>query len=211
MTSPSSVLVISTWIPDDIADEFSAWCDVHHRGLLSVPGVRRARRFTVRSSSGSGGPGVLVTYELDDPSIPATDLWRQRGMAHGPLPPQIAERLRTTRRSMSIVAALPDVWWPPRRSTLLDVFSITDDRRVDDLVRGIGAMASTDPGPVTVRVLRDDEAPTIVLIDHDADDGRDVIDDLTDSSGANRSRWSVVFDEMAESAESPNEGPPAGP
>lgn len=192
--SPSTVLVVSSWLPDGVDEEFGRWCDAHHRGLLTVPGVRRARRFHRRSGSGSDAPDLLVTYELDDPAIARGDLWRERGAAPGPLPAGIAEGLRSTSRPMRVAGAVPATWWPPTPSTLLDVFALSDARRVDVLVQGMSTVVATD-GAVTVRVLRADESPALVLIDHREEDGHDLIEALTDASGANRSRWTVVFDE----------------
>lgn len=194
---PPAVLVVSSWIPDDVDEEFSVWCDSHHRGLLTIAGVRRARRFSRRSGSSGDAADVLVTYELDDADLVATDLWRERGTAHGPLPPSVAEGLRSTSRLMTIAASVPAAWWPPERSTLLDIFTLADAHRADVLVEGMAAMPAGDRGAVTVRVLRAADAPALVLIDHSEDEGHDVIDALTDASGANRTRWTVVFDETA--------------
>ena len=194
-TPPPFVLAISSWLPDGGGDEFDEWCDVHHRGLLTVPGVRRARRFTIRRGSSGDAPDVLVTYDLDDPTIVGTDLWRVRGGAAGPLPVNIAAGLRATTRTLAVAAALPAQWWPPARSTLLDVFTIADARRADALVAGMQGMAPDDAPVAIVRVLRADDAPALVFVDHSEEDGHDAIDLLTDASGANRTRWSVVFDE----------------
>lgn len=196
-TTPTAVLLVSTWFTADVGPEFGEWCDLHHRGLLTVPGVRRARRFESRSGSGADAPDVLVTYELDDSAIVGSDLWRERGTAHGPLPTSIAESLRTEVRSMTTAAAFPTVWWPPMPATLLDVFTVTGTSRVDALVTAVPMLTPTDDHDLTLRILRDDTDAALVLIDHDMADGRDAIDLLTDASGANRSRWTVVFDESA--------------
>ena len=200
-TAPEAALVVSTWLPEEFADEFATWCDAHHRGLLTVPGVRRARRFEVRSGSSSDSPDILVTYELDDASITSSTLWRERGMAHGPLPTEIAERLRTEVRPMGMAAAFPSRWWPPLAADLLDVFTVNGSTRVDALVDAVDLLAPDDDRIVTLRILRDTSETALVLIDHRADEGRDTIDLLTDASGAHRSRWTVVFDESADGGE----------
>lgn len=195
---PSATLLISTWLPTEFAEEFTLWCDAHHRGLLTVPGVRRARRFEVRSGSSADAPDILVTYELDDPSIVGSEQWRERGMAHGTLPSAIAERLRSEVRPMDIAAAFPTSWWPPMPAELLDVFTLTGTTRIDALVDAVALLAPDDDRVVTLRILRDESETALVLIDHMTDEGRDLIDLLTDASGAHRSRWAVVFDESAD-------------
>lgn len=196
--TPPAVLVVSSWLPGDVDEEFEAWCDAHHRALLELPGVRRARRFARRSGSSSDAPDVLVTYELDDASIATTESWRTQGASPGPVPASVASGLRATSRAMAIAGAVPARWWPPTPSTLLDVFTLADAHRVDALVTGMAAMVSDSTTDITVRVLRADGESSLVLIDHDEEDGHDAIDALTDSSGANRSRWTVVFDESAD-------------
>lgn len=197
-TSPTATLVISTWLPAEYAEEFAEWCDAHHRGLLTVPGVHRARRFEVRAGSSADAPDILVTYELDDPAVVGSPTWRERGTAHGALPSSIAERLRTDVRSMVTAAAYPPSWWPPVPAELLDVFTVTGTTRIDALVGAVDLLAPDDERIVTLRILRDDSETALVLIDHRADEGRDTIDLLTDASGAHRSRWTVVFDESAD-------------
>jgi len=162
-----------------------------------MPGVRRARRFEVRPGSSADSPDILVTYELDDPSVVGSTAWRERGTAHGALPSAIAERLRTDVRPMTLAGAYPSSWWPPRPAELLDVFTLTGASRVDALVEAVGLLGPDDDRIVTLRILTDDSDSALVLIDHRADDGRDIIDLLTDASGAHRSRWTVVFDESA--------------
>lgn len=196
-TAPTAALVISTWLPTEFAEEFAEWCDIHHRGLLTVPGVRRARRFEVRSGSSADAPDILTTYELDDPSIVGSPAWRERGTAHGALPSPIAERLRTDVRPMSMAASFPSSWWPPVPAELLDVFTVIGTTRIDALVDAVALLAPDDDRIMTLRILRDDTETALVLIDHRVDDGRDTIDLLTDASGAHRSRWTVVFDESA--------------
>jgi len=197
-TVPAWALVISTWLPTEFAEEFALWCDTHHRGLLTVPGVRRARRFEVRSGSSADAPDLLVTYELDDPSIVGSERWRERGMAHGALPSEIAERLRTEVRPMGMAAVYPSSWWPPEPVELLDVFTLAGTTRIDALVDAVARLTPDDDRIVTLRILRDESETALVLIDHRADEGRDTIDLLTDSSGAHRSRWTVVFDESTD-------------
>ena len=56
--------IVHTDIPDDIVDEYNAWYDEEHLPrLVTVPGVVRARRYTVVS----GNPRYLTAYELTDP------------------------------------------------------------------------------------------------------------------------------------------------
>ena len=195
--APAHLLMLRVWVPATARPDYDPWCDEHHRDLLRVPGVRRARRFGSEVRSTARRPDVLVTYELDDPSIIESDLWRAAGAASGPLPPTVAGSLRVERRLLRLAAALPDAWWPPKPSPRLDVFVLNDDRRMDGIV---ASMASVDVGaalPFTMRVLDDDTGPPLVLLDHHDEQGDDLLDALTGTSGANRSRWDVVFDESA--------------
>ena len=194
MTAPPALLFISSWIPEELVDEFAEWCDAHQRGLATVPGLRRARRFVLEEAPPADVPDMLTMYEVDSIELAGTDLWRERGFAHGPLPVAITGRLRSSRRDLTVVAALPTRWWPPRPSQRLDLFTLADRRSVDRLVAAFDAVTTDVPLPVTVRLLDGEGGPPLVLIDHHDDEGDDLIDLLTDASGANTSRWSVVFD-----------------
>lgn len=193
-STPSALLLLSTWLPEDLREPFADWCDAHQSALAGVPGVRRARRARFDEGSGGSAPDLLTMYEVDDIAITRSEVWRERSATAGPLPSMIAERLRSERRDLGVVTSLPRPWWPPRPSRRLDVFTLTDGRRAEEIARAIDAMSSDAATPVTLRVVGGDAGPSLVLIDHHDDDGDDLIDALTDTSGAYRSRWTIVFD-----------------
>lgn len=57
------IYIVATDIPEDVADEYVAWYDQEHLPrLVTVPGVRRARRFVATS----GSPKFLTAYNLDE-------------------------------------------------------------------------------------------------------------------------------------------------
>lgn len=192
--TPGSLLFISSWIPERFRESFAEWCDEHQRGLAAVPGMRRARRFVLEDAPPGDVPDMLTMYEVDSIELTRTTVWRERGLAHGPIPDSILEHLRSTRRDLELVAALPLHWWPPRISDRLDLFTLSDRRRVDRLVASMQALPMGETLPVTLRLLDGDGGSPLVLIDHHDDAGDGLIDMLTDASGANTSRWSVAFD-----------------
>lgn len=142
---------------------------------------------------------MLTMYEVDDIGITRSDEWRTAGSTPGPLPPTVAEVLRSERRDLTVMASLPSPWWPPRPSARLDVFSLTDPRRAEAIASTIATLPSDADAPVTLRLVGDDVGPPLVLIDHHDDHGDELVDSLTDASGANRSRWTIVFDESSRS------------
>lgn len=188
------MLLISSWVPERWRGPFAEWCDEHQRGLATVPGLRRARRFELEDAPPGDVPDMLTMYELDDIELTRTDLWRERGVANGPIPEEILADLRSTRRDLELVAALPERWWPPRPSNQLDLFTLSDRRRVDRLVTSMDALSLEVALPLTMRLFDGTGGSPIVLLDHHDDDGDDAIDMLTDTSGANTSRWSVAFE-----------------
>lgn len=196
-TAPPFLLLVSTWLPEDLRPSFAEWCDAHHRGLLTVPGVRRARR--ADRASGSGGtPDVLTMYELDDLAITTSDRWRDAGFAHGPLPGEIVEELRSVRRDLHVLAALPHSWWPPRPARSFDVFTLADPRRVEPFERAITELTDASIPTITMRLVGGDDDSPLVVIDHHDDTGDDFVDDITGASGATRSRWTIAFDESTD-------------
>ena len=195
---PPSLLLLSTWLPEDLWVAFDEWCDAHQLALLGVPGVRRARRARFEDGSSGRAPDLLTAYEVDDIAVTRSDAWRERSVAAGPLPTTIAERLRSERRDLTVLASLPSPWWPPRPSHRFDVFSLTDTGRADQIAASIASMSPDTALPLTLRMLGGDDGPPLVLIDHHDDDGDELIDALTAASGANRSRWTIVFDERSD-------------
>jgi hypothetical protein len=82
--------------PGADASAFGAWCDVHHRELLAVPGFLRARRF---EELGRGGPGarLLTLYDLAAAAVLDSDAYATHGRTHTPLPPDLAGALAFAR------------------------------------------------------------------------------------------------------------------
>ena len=77
--SPTGLLLLSTWLPDELHDAFSGWCDDHHRELLTVPGFMRARRLAFVEGSAAGDDAQFLTmYETADLAV-LSDVWQQFG------------------------------------------------------------------------------------------------------------------------------------
>jgi len=192
--APRAVIHLRTWIPTELREEFSSWCDDHHRDQLGIEGFVRARRFELVSASFPDPPDLLTLYEIDDLDVLESPAYLAHREAARALPDTFAGRLRVMRLDCTIDASLPTKWWPAPRTVELDEFHLNDLDIVEPL-RTIDADAFTGlDHDMVLRVLVSTSDDAFVLFDHGDDDSA-VIDDLVATSGATRSRWRCVFDE----------------
>jgi hypothetical protein len=63
---PVGVLHLRTWLPAELDETFSVWCDDHHAEQLAVPGFLRVRRFSLVDSSAVEPADYLTIYDLAD-------------------------------------------------------------------------------------------------------------------------------------------------
>lgn len=194
---PSAVLYLATWLPTHLHEQFSTWCDDHHREQLQLPGFLRARRFEwVSSGRDDNPPQYLTMYDLDSLAVLTSEAYVEHTRSSSGLPDFLRGNLRVERRDCELVAALPSSWWPPARTPLLDLFQLNDDALAVGLKQHIAQLAVPADTSFTVRVIDSDDNEPLVLLDHD-DAGTDLINTITAASGSLRSSWRCVFDERS--------------
>ena len=194
--TPSALLHLRTWLPTDLHEPFSAWCDDHHREQLNVPGIMRARRFEYIDGTVDDPPQFLTMYEVESLDVYESAAYLELRATASVLPEFLTGHLRVVRRDCTIEAAIPAAWWPPLHTDHLEEFHLNDDGLIDDL-RSVSA--STIEGldtDVVIRVLTSGSDSTFALFDHGADESG-LIDTIAHVTGATRSSWRCVFDESA--------------
>ena len=92
MMTPSGLVLLLTWLPSEEHDEFSVWCDDHHREMLTVPGFLRARRFARMDGDGTDAQ-VLTMYETTDSSVLSSDAYIEHGRNSTGLPEFLGLRI----------------------------------------------------------------------------------------------------------------------
>jgi hypothetical protein len=199
ITTPNAVLYLATWLPARLHGQFSAWCDDHHREQLVLPGFRRARRFEwVSGGRDDDPPQYLTMYDLDSLAALHIEEYVEHTKSSGGLPDFLRGHIRVQRRDCNMIAALPDSWWPPTHTPLLNLFQLNDDELAVGLQEHISKFTATSAAPIpdfTLRIIDSDDDEPIVLVDHD-DAATILIDTITAASGSLRSSWRCVFDEQ---------------
>lgn len=105
----SGLLHLRTWLPAELDETFSVWCDGHHGEQLEVPGFRRVRRFSLVASVADEPADYLTIYDLDRLEVLESDAYaayRARGNA---VPEALEGKLRAARTDAWLVAAAPAV------------------------------------------------------------------------------------------------------
>jgi hypothetical protein len=105
--TPTGMLHLRTWLPADLHEPFSTWCDTHHLEQLVVPGFRRVRRFSLVRSDVTEPPRYLTVYDLDRLEVLASeeyDAYRARSTG---LPEFLQGQLRAARTDAWLVASVP--------------------------------------------------------------------------------------------------------
>jgi hypothetical protein len=196
--SPTGLLLLRTWLPSDLHDEFSAWCDDHHRELLTVPGFLRARRFAfvdgnTMDPTGESNPQFLTMYETSDISVLTSDEYIEHGRNSIGLPQFLKGKLRMSRLDCDLESATPFDWWPaPPKQELLMV-----THPADEPFSSFGSAGNSVP-PITMRAYRTSQGPRVLLAEPADDIAVDdsAIDDITTSTDQ-WSRWRCAFGESA--------------
>ena len=107
--APTGLLHLRTWLPEELDERFSTWCNVHHLEQLVVPGFRRVRRFELTASAAVEPARFLTVYDLDRLEVLQSadyDAYRQRSPG---LPDFLQGHLRVARSDAWLVASVPAV------------------------------------------------------------------------------------------------------
>lgn len=202
MSSPTGFLFLTTHLPTELHTEFSQWCDGHHQELLRVPGFLRARRFHKVDSPFADAPQFLTLYELESPQVLLSDDYAESRNWITPIPENIKDHLKVTRRDLQLIDARPDDWFQRTNETsLLDVFSL----RATSLKKIIEFLPSVSDDVFSRAALRFTEDfldPTtekkstgndpILFFDHDEEIDPH-IDAIADMLGSARDEWEIEF------------------
>ncbi len=107
--TPSGLLHLRTWLPAELDERFSAWCDVHHLEQLAVPGFQRVRRFELERSAAAEPPRFLTVYDLDRLEVLQSEAYADYGRRSPGLPEFLQGHLRAARSEAWLVAGIPGV------------------------------------------------------------------------------------------------------
>lgn len=105
--TPTGLLHLRTWLPAELHEPFSTWCDTHHLEQLAVPGFRRVRRFSMVRSVVDDAPHYLTIYDLEHLEVlDGADYAAARQRSTG-LPGFLQGKLRAARCDAWLVAGVP--------------------------------------------------------------------------------------------------------
>ena len=105
--TPTGMLHLRTWLPAELHEPFSTWCDTHHLEQLVVPGFRRVRRFSLVRSEVAEPPRYLTIYDLDRLEVLESDEYDAYRARSTGLPEFLQGHLRAARTDAWLVASVP--------------------------------------------------------------------------------------------------------
>ena len=193
---PRGLLHLLSDLDPAMDDVFAAWCDVHHRENLAIPGVLRARRY--RRADDQPGVGRLLTmYDLADVTVLDTPAFVGH-TAHGtPMPAGIGASLSFERTIATLAGELGDTSGTELlvRSLVTDVGS-TPDQLTGTVLEAVGSLVASG----TVLGARaftsiDEERPGVIVLMECHPDGAD--GPPGDWSLAATVAYRLVFDERS--------------
>jgi hypothetical protein len=163
--TPTGVLHLRTWLPAELHEPFSAWCDTHHLEQLAVPGFRRVRRFSVVRSLVDDPPRYLTIYDLDHLEVldgPDYAAYRERSRG---LPDFLQGRLRAARSDAWLVAGVPALaGLVPGGAGLAHLF-VPAAPDLADWFAEHGLAVVDAAGGTSARLLRSGSGEQIVLVE----------------------------------------------
>ncbi len=175
--TPTGMLHLRTWLPADLHEPFSTWCDTHHLEQLVVPGFRRVRRFSLVRSEVTEPPRYLTLYDLDRLEVLESeeyDAYRARSTG---LPEFLQGQLRAARTDAWLVASVPGrAGMVPGGSGLAHLF-VPEGADLSDWFaeRGVAVLEAT--GGSTARLLHAAGGEQVVVVELPAaPEGPDGID-----------------------------------
>lgn len=130
----TAMLELRSDVDPEVDDLFNHWCDHHHAELLSLPGVRRARRY-VQADGHRGTDRYLTVYDLDSPAVLDTPAFLDHAASGTPMPEALGPSLAYVRTVATLVARSGDI------------------SGTDELVRGLVRIDSGGPAPLADRLL----------------------------------------------------------
>jgi hypothetical protein len=163
--TPTGLLHLRTWLPAELHEPFSAWCDTHHLEQLAVPGFRRVRRFSIVRSQVDDAPRYLTIYDLDHLEVlEGEDYAAYRERSAG-LPEFLQGELRAARSDAWLVAGVPAVaGLAPGGQGLAHLF-VPEGRDLADWFAEHGLAVVDAAGGTIARLLRSAAGEQIVLVE----------------------------------------------
>jgi hypothetical protein len=187
--TPTGMLHLRTWLPAELHDRFSSWCDTHHLEQLAVPGFRRVRRFSLVRSELAEPPRYLTVYDLDRLDVLEGDDYDRYLRRSTGLPDFLQGRLRAARSDACLVAGVPAIdGLVPGGAGLAHLF-VADGPDLTDWFAKHGLAAVNASGGTSARLLRTASGEQIVVVElPDVPDALDPAslprpDDSTDGGG----------------------------
>lgn len=163
--TPTGLLHLRTWLPADLHEPFSTWCDTHHLEQLAVPGFRRVRRFSIVRSLVDDPPRYLTVYDLDHLEVLEGDeyaAYRERSTG---LPEFLQGKLRAARTDAWLVAGVPGVaGMVPGGRGLAHLF-VPDGPDLADWFAERGLAVVDAAGGTSARLLRSAGGEQVVVVE----------------------------------------------
>lgn len=116
------LLYLLSGLPRRLDPDFVSWCDRHHREVLAIPGILRARRLA-RVGDREEPDRYLTCYDLADPGVIDSDAFRSHGDHGTPMPEEIRRSISFERLVLRVTALVGTlghcdhvvrVTWSPR-------------------------------------------------------------------------------------------------
>jgi len=164
-TTPTGLLHLRTWLPAELHEPFSEWCDGHHLEQLAVPGFRRVRRFSVVRTVADDPARYLTIYDLDHLDVLAgADYAAYRERSTG-LPEFLQGKLRVARSDAWLVAGVPAAAGLAAGGPGLAHLFVPDGPDLTDWFAQDGLAVVDAAGGTSARLHRSGAGEQIVLVE----------------------------------------------
>jgi hypothetical protein len=169
--APSGLLHLRTWLPAELDETFSVWCDGHHGEQLEVPGFHRVRRFSLVASTADEPADYLTVYDLDRLDVLGSDAYAAYRARGNTVPEALQGRLRAARTDAWLVAAAPPTEAPATDGSGLAHLFVGDGPDLATWFAGhatavVDALAGA--GASTARMYRGAAGEQVVVVELDA-------------------------------------------
>jgi len=165
--TPTGLLHLRTWLPAELDETFSVWCDDHHGEQLEVPGFLRVRRLSLVASAATEPADYLTVYDLERLDVlesPEYAAYRARGNT---VPDALKGQLRAARTDASLVATAPAEGLGADGAGLAHLFVTDGPDLAPWFAEGAQGLldALAEPGASSARLLSSDSGDQVVVVE----------------------------------------------
>jgi hypothetical protein len=158
------MLELSSDVDPDLDDLFATWCDHHHREVVALPGVLRARRY-LRVDGQPGLGRYLTVYDLASVAVLDTPAFTDHGRTGTPMPDALAPSLAYQRTVAALVGRAGDT---SGAEVVVRATTVGIPEGAAAFAAGLVAPLSGEGGVIGARVYRVEGEPAstwLVLLD----------------------------------------------